>query len=182
MKNLNENSDESLMIDFQNGSHEAFEVLYRRYKGMVYAYLKKRIRKNDDVDEVFQQVFLKLTASRLSYKSEFAFTQWLFAICKSILIDFYRKQSQSLSNSDADINSIEDESAPDLQLDKEFSLLSSELDEIQRKTVEFKVYDELTYEEIALRLNISQSNARQILSRSLRKLRLVLSTRGGGLE
>lgn len=179
MKYLNQTSDEALMLSFQSGSHEAFEVLFERHKAKVYSFIKRRTKTSEDTEEIFQQVFMKLTTSRLSYKQEFAFTQWLFAVCKSTIADFFRKD-RSERECNIEIENLPDES--DMSTDREFQMLATELNNTQKTIVEMRVFDELTFEEISDQLKISPMNVRQILSRSLKKLRLVVNAKNGGLE
>lgn len=179
MKNLNQTSDEALMHSFQSGSHEAFEVLFERHKARVYSFIKRRTITSEDTEEIFQQVFMKLTTSRLSYKQEFAFTQWLFAICKSTIADFFRKD-RSAQEFIVEIDKLPDESCR--ATDRDFKMLATELNNTQRSIIEMRVFDELTFEEISDQLKISPTNVRQILSRSLRKLRLAMNAKNGDLE
>lgn len=179
MKNLNQTSDEALMLSFQSGSHEAFEVLFERHKARVYSFIKRRTKKSEDTEEIFQQVFMKLTTSRLSYKQEFAFTQWLFTVCKSTIADFFRK-NRSAQECNIEIEKVPDESY--LATGTDFKVLASELNTTQKSIVEMRVFEELTFAEISDQLKISPTNVRQILSRSLKKLRLAVNAKNGDLE
>lgn len=181
MNNVKETSDEALMLSFQSGSHEAFEVLFERHKGKVYSFIKKRIRNPEDAEEIFQLVFVKLTTSRLTYKQEFAFTQWLFAVCKSTIADFFRKDRSGRIR-DTEIDHIPGEGSVTVGTNRDFKILDTALNSTQKSIVEMRVFDELTFDEISDQLNISPSNVRQILSRSFKKIRLALNAKDGDLE
>lgn len=84
-------SDEDLMISIQQGSSEAFEALYRRFRSRVYGYLAKKVT-GDDRDEVFQMVFLKLHEKSHLFRSDLPFTPWFFTLIRNTVIDFYRSQ------------------------------------------------------------------------------------------
>jgi len=84
-------SGADLMTRYQQGDMEAFDHLYNKYKSLVYGYLMKRIGNHTEVDEIFQDVFLRLHRSRSGYNSKYPFRPWLFAILKNGLIDHYRK-------------------------------------------------------------------------------------------
>lgn len=91
-------SGTELMILYQRGDIEAFNCLYDKYKSMIYGYLYKRVDKHNEVDEIFQDVFLRLHQSRLRYKSEFPFEPWLFTVLRNSLIDYYRKKKKEYAN------------------------------------------------------------------------------------
>jgi RNA polymerase sigma factor (sigma-70 family) len=53
------------------------------------------------------------------------------------------------------------------------NILFEHLSAQQRQVVELKVFDELSYKEIAQRLVESESNIRQLFSRAIRKLKSI---------
>jgi len=170
-------NDEALMQAYQTGDLPAFEELYRRSSGRVYGYLKSRLARPEERDEVFQQIFLKLHRTRSQYSIEHSFSQWLFVISKSVFIDYLRKKRRSPADlGTAEINEIEKIHAPlsqneGVQAYSKMEALASLTIE-QQKVVGWRVLDELSYQEIASKLNRSETSVRQILSRALKKLRL----------
>ena len=70
--------DNNLMELYQNGDEKAFDVLYSRSKKRVYSYLKKRLHDKDLVEDVYQNIFIKLHKSRHLYKSEYPYRNWLY--------------------------------------------------------------------------------------------------------
>jgi RNA polymerase sigma factor (sigma-70 family) len=176
MKDLD---DEALMRAYQTGDLAAFEALYRRNAGRVYGYLKQRLKRPEERDEVFQQIFLKLHRSRSGYSREYSFSQWLFVISKSVLLDYIRQRNRSPSDLTANEGiEIEEVTTPLSQEDTSGSYKGVEAMESlnllppeHRQVVSWRVLEELSYEEIAAKLNRSEVSVRQILSRALKKLR-----------
>lgn len=170
-------TDEELMLKYQSGDEASFQELYSRYSGRVYTYLKKRLDQRNWVDDVFQMVFVKLHKTRKQYNPAYRFDQWIFVMTKTVLLDFWKttdvktkryfsKSVESLHPDDlaADRTSLGGhESLPEDLI----SILSPE----QRQIVELKFIDELSYNEIADRLNRSEENVRQIMSRAVKKMR-----------
>ena len=74
---MQENStDEQLMLNYRKGEAAAFEVLYQRHKGTLYRYV---LRQCDEsyVDEIFQDIWMKLITARERYEVNAKFTTWL---------------------------------------------------------------------------------------------------------
>ncbi|MBI2026882.1 MAG: sigma-70 family RNA polymerase sigma factor [Deltaproteobacteria bacterium] len=168
--------DEALMKEYQLGSFEAFEILYERHSSKVFSYLRRRLTRSEIVDEVFQQIFSKIHSSRHTYHNKYTFLQWLFVVVKSTLID-ERRKSSSQKETSADPQLLENIDAPCISNENDFSGASTflkDLSPVQKEVISFKIINDLSYEEIAKRLQISQSNARQILSRAYKKMRTVL--------
>ena len=166
-------TDEQLMEQYRNGSMEAFEELYERHKGKVYGYLGKRVSNRFDRDEIHQNVFLKLHRSRHRYNSSFPFLPWLFTLCRNVLIDFIRTKEAKEGRLVAGEGLIEGLSAVDSE-DSGIDVLApviSELNEDQREAIRMRYGEDFSFEEIARKLNTSVPNARQIISRAIKKLR-----------
>ena len=84
-------SDESLMLQYQQGEQAAFETLYRRYKDTLYRYFLKHCSNQQQSEELYQEVWIKLINSTARYKPKAKFRTYLFTIAHNTLVDFYRK-------------------------------------------------------------------------------------------
>ena len=89
-RTLEQLSDEELMTAFANDNEEQFLVLYQRYGGRVYGYLRRKLNDDCTAEEAFQEVFLRVTRARSSFNSSFKFAPWLFSIVHRCLIDSIR--------------------------------------------------------------------------------------------
>ena len=166
-------SGAELMILYQKGEIGAFNCLYDKYKSLVYGYLHKRVNKLTEVDDIFQNVFLRLHHSRSRYKSEFPFEPWLFAVLRNSLIDRYRKKRKEYHNVSLDglevipsALQVEDKHNLDGLLPKNADLTNN-----QRQAIMLRYGEDFSFEEIAHRLETTSSNARQLVSRALKRLR-----------
>lgn len=166
------------MRAYLGGDDKAFEALYRRHSGKVYGYLRKKLSDRAVVDEVFQSVFLKLHQTRRNYDPAYPFAQWLFVVAKTTLFDHFRKAGRQVKVLDEPFDEellSQNPPSPALNSGKELEALGA-LPPEQRQAVEMRVFDERSYEEIAVKLSRSQESVRQMVSRGLKKLRLL---RGG---
>jgi len=94
MQQLEECTDEELMQEYQQCNEKAFEVLFQRHSGKVYGFLKKKLKDEAFVDDVFQATFMKLHHARSHYDPSFPFPPWLFTVCRSVLVDSIRKRER----------------------------------------------------------------------------------------
>lgn len=164
----NENTDEELMVAYQLGEAEAFEVLYSRYAPRVLGFLRRRLKSETLALDVFQATFLKLHKSRARYKAELPFAPWLFTVCRSELLDALKKPHRAHESlvPEAPEPAAAETEEPDLM---EVSLDS--LPESQKRAMELRYQNELTFEQIAASLHTTPANARQLVSRAVRSLR-----------
>ncbi|MCB9254582.1 MAG: sigma-70 family RNA polymerase sigma factor [Bdellovibrionaceae bacterium] len=167
---VGEQTDEALMVAYQAGDAQAFELLYRRYSNHVYNYLRKRIPDTQAAEEVYQSVFLKLHRSRGRYDPKFRFAPWLFTLCRHQVIDaartkqIYRQPHVPLE--DLPLPAPADTEAPELPL--------GALKADQREILELRYDQDLEFEEIAAHLNLSEVAVRKRVSRALKGLRTLI--------
>lgn len=177
-ENFKDKSDEDLMEYYKMGEVVAFELLFERHSGKVLSYLSKRLQAPKEAQDLLQEVFFKLHRSRHQYNRTLPFSPWLFSITRSMWIDFLKKRR------------LEDATDPEV-IDKlaqvtsglgssELSFGKEILDGLpanQKEAVGLRIYDEATFDEIALRLSTSPENARQLVSRGLKRLKQIWGNR-----
>ncbi len=171
------------MQAYINGNTEAFQTLYQRHKGRVLGYLNSRMASQDEAEDVFQEAFAKLHRYRFKYENEIPFLPWLFTIVKNTLIDHIRKRdtrNKYLQTNPEQVENTSDEIETSLPIAEAISELSS-LGTKQRQVLELRFNEDLSFADIAARLDTSQTNVRKIVSRAIQKLRgLMLG--GGDIE
>ena len=168
---LREHSDESLMNLYVLGNQKAFDVLYARYRRQLYGYIRSKVQKKEIADEIFQSTFFNLHRSRQRYKQGLRFDAWIFSICRNCMFDYFRRKKTS----EREVEAFDEEwmSAParevegDIDVNSQIGKLSPE----QQDILQQRVVEEREFVEIARALRTTQENVRQVLSRTLRKLR-----------
>ena len=156
-------SDEELMRSYQMGNDEAFNILYERYSGKIYNFIQKKLKNRNLTDDAFQSTFLKLHQSRSNYKSEKLFAPWLFTICKTSIVDVLRLLPKLEEYKEVEPQIVTPTVSPSLE----------GLSEKEKTVVGLRYKDDLSFEEIASKLSTTTENARKILSRAIKKLRVV---------
>jgi RNA polymerase sigma-70 factor (ECF subfamily) len=165
--NLNNLSDEELMVMYQSGAEDAFQILYRRHSEKIYGFLRGRVWNNERAAELFQDAFLKMHRSKHLYNKSLPALPWIFSVTRSVLIDGLRADKRA--KRDAEFVCEESDTAP--MTTPEIAGLLSRLPENQRHAVELRFVDEKTFEEVAETLNTTSQNARKIISRAVSKLK-----------
>ncbi len=89
--------DEDLMIFYQAGEMQAFEVLYMRYSGRLYAYLLKHKLNPEGAQELLQDIFARLHRYKEQYNPQQPFLPWLFTLTRHLLLDHMKKSETVLT-------------------------------------------------------------------------------------
>ena len=160
-------SDEELMVAYQLGEERAFAALYERHSGRVFGFIRSKIRDEAASSDVLQSTFLKLHKSRSKYDRTFPFVPWLFTICRSEVLDSFKKSHRLHETLVGETP--EPEFQPVADTASELNLAA--LPPAQREAVMMRFEQDFSFEEIAQRLNTSPANARQLISRAVRTLR-----------
>lgn len=183
IKELKAKSDEDLMEMYKLGNSMAFEILFQRHSGLVLGYLKRRISKNKDAQDILQDVFLKLHRSKHLYDQTLPFLPWLFSITRSVWLDNLKKKNFESATEVEDIEKIINLNNSH-QADSSSHVGAVDLDILnqlpisQKEAVSLRMINDATFDEIAIKLSTSPENARQLVSRGIKALRSLLIRKG----
>ena len=135
---LDKYTDAELLKRYREGDETAFREIVERYKNSLYSFLRRFLNRQDLVEDVFQETFLQLFASRDSFDTSRPLRPWLFTIAANKAKDALRKMQRHSSMS---IGAIAD--SGDVSVDDVINILAS-----------YKITpaDEVTMEETARRV------------------------------
>ena len=89
-RELQPDSDETLMLQYAQGDLDAFRRLYERHRGGLYRYF---LRQSDAAlaEELFQDVWARVIKARQNYRAEARFQTWLYTLAHNRLVDHWRR-------------------------------------------------------------------------------------------
>lgn len=192
MKKLHELADEELVGLYIKGNNNAFDALLKRYESKVFSYLLYSVKNQELAEDLFQDVFVKMIVRLKNgqYAENGKFSSWMMRIVHNHLIDYYRTSvaDKTLSNdateadlySKADIalNENREQEMINQQTLKEVRGLITLLPESQREVLLMRVYDELSFKEIAQKTNCSINTALGRMRYAILNLRHMAFERG----
>jgi len=158
--------EKELLEKFRLGNELAFELIFHRSKGKLKGFLIKVLPRDEDVESILQEIYLKLWYGRKSIDTDKNFETYLFAIARNMVIDVMRKRFHKQKYLEDLYYKLKQESVNNLD-----ALAAVEYSELERRILElieklpkkrqiiFKLnrIDGLTYKEIAKKLNISEN-------------------------
>jgi len=179
------NSHEDLIARARRGDEEAFRLIFERFTRPVISFIFYLVNQRELAEELAQETFVRAYKSLHALRDEMKLSTWLFGIAKNVAresLRHSRRDSRHVELEDRAVLEICDEKptpAAEL-LDKELSdvvrraLLG--LDEDKRVVFVLKVYQQRSYEEIALITGFSVPKLRNDLHRARREMRRRLSS------
>ncbi len=177
-------SDNDLIEEIRGGSQSAFEQLIRRHETYVFRIGYAHARQTEGALDIVQNVFLRVYDRLGSYKGRSTFRTWLTRVAQNESLNWVRSQQRHTGH--VELNPA---NTPVLAPVQESAVLHREqkrllLDEIerlnprQRQAVQMRYFEKMPVREIAEVLECSENQVKNILFRSLRKLRKRLPREG----
>src|SRR5204862_5871171 len=179
--------DIRLMQLVSGGDTSAFEKLIERHQSLVAGTVARMLGSNSDVEDIAQQVFIRVWKSARRYVPRAKFTTWLLKITRNLVFNELRRTRRRAhvplqSEPGAEDPPVKDE----MNLAPDASLLETELQrtieeailqlpETQRMALVLRRYEQLSYEQIAEVLDLSVPAVKSVLFRARTELRSRLS-------
>lgn len=167
--------DKQVVLKVQSGQTENFVVLYDNYLDKIYRFLFFRTNHQETAEDLTSQTFLKALDKIQSFDAnKGTFQAWLFRIAHNLLIDHYRSPRKEVDLDHA-VN-VSSESSPEKDVDQLFTSLKarqllSTLPEQTQTLIILRVWDELSYTEIANIMDKSEASLKMQFSRAISSLR-----------
>jgi RNA polymerase sigma factor (sigma-70 family) len=88
-------SDYELVKKCLEGNQDSFAELVSRYKKLIYSVVFNLIPDKQDVNDISQEVFIRIYKSLHSYNPEYKFSTWSVKIATNLCIDALRKKKNN---------------------------------------------------------------------------------------
>ncbi len=82
-------------------AHAAIEQIYRTERKRLFDFIRKRIRREQDAEDILQDVFYQLVTGYSVTEPMAKLTSWLFTVARNKIIDWYRKRRPESLPADA---------------------------------------------------------------------------------
>lgn len=162
------------VADCQAGNMDSFVLLYDAYAEKIYKFLFFRTLHKELAEDITSQTFIKaLEKINTFHADRGTFQSWVYQIARNLLIDEFRRRKPT-ENLDAHENLRSDtdlQAETQAQLDKEtLQKLLAELPDESQELVTMRMWDELSYIEIAAITGKTEGSLKMQFSRIISKL------------
>lgn len=181
-------SDSQLVSLYQDGNEAAFEVLLSRHKSRLYTAIYLIVKDRYVAEDLLQETFIKAinTIRGGRYNEEGKFMPWISRIAHNLAIDHFRKNKRYpeivLEDGSKVFNSMDfcEESIEAVQIARETKTklrdYIKELPEEQKQVLIMRHYLHMSFQEIAVRTNVSINTALGRMRYALINLRKKMTT------
>ena len=182
-------SDNELITRYVKGDESALKSLINRHQKKVFSYIMLSVKNKELAEDIFQDTFIKVinTLKSGNYKEEGKFLQWVMRIANNLKIDYYRKVQRMPAyetSTDFDIFDIINGTDPSIeqkiiteQIYNDAKSLIQYLPEEQREVLEMRIYDDVSFKDIADITGVSINTALGRMRYALINLRKIMKER-----
>src|SRR6266705_6243117 len=168
----------------QKGDKVAFETLVQRHQHRVFAVARGILKRQEDVEDIAQQVFVKAYFSLKRFDQRAAFSTWLYKItvneCWDVLrkrkarplvyeADFSEEQSKQYSAPEREASKAPDTSDR-MALREQLERMLGQLDKRDRAMLVLKEVEGFSVEEIAESMGLNANTVKVRLFRARRRI------------
>jgi len=178
-----------MIVRAKTGNQIAFSTLLDTFWNDVYGFQLKRTKNENDAEDITIQTFSKAFDKIYSYDESYEFRTWLFAISKNIHVDLIRKRKRNIlessegNNEEAIKRVLDDTPSVEDQLITEQNLATllqciKRLKPHYQKIINLRYFNELSYSDIAEKLNEPLNSVKVKLLRAKKLLAEVIKENG----
>jgi RNA polymerase sigma-70 factor (ECF subfamily) len=173
-------SDDELVRRARGGDSRAFEQLVRRYQKPLYFLCRRYVRDHDAAADLVQRAFIRVMDKIRELREEHIFRSWLYRIGVNLALNHLRDHARFVDDEGAAAVA-EAVPAPEPMSHLEAAETAralreavAELPTKQRMTLELRVYEELSFKDIALALDTTEGAAKVNFHYAVRRLKTLL--------
>jgi RNA polymerase sigma-70 factor (ECF subfamily) len=156
--------DMRLVDRFRAGERLAFEQLVRKYQEPIYYLLLRHVRDPDEATELTQRAFIKAFGGLAGFRGQAQFRSWLYRIAVNLALNHLRDNARFARDVPLEERPSNDRPAVEQLAQHEQSQrlrrAVARLPPKQRLTLELRVYDDLSFREVAEILGTSEGAAK----------------------
>ena len=176
--------DEQLVAAAREGSDEAFEALFRRYRDRVVGYVRGMVSDHGRAEDIVQEAFMSALRALRRSDQEIVFRPWIYEIAKNACIDHLRRarRAQEVSIDSDDFSPVEESrisqtaggTDADVARRNQLDSLRMAFDDLppsQHQILVMRELEGLSYDSIGSRMGLTRGAVESLLFRARRRLR-----------
>lgn len=174
------NSAEDLIARVRSGDQQAFQLIFDRYSRPIISFIYDITNDRELSEELMQETFVRAYKNLGTLRGDAKLSTWLFGIAKNVARESFRTKERATRNVELDneaVTELRDGKLPpdDSLINKELNGVIrdalSRLDDDKRLVFALKVFQQQSYEEIAVITGFSIAKLKTDLHRARLEMR-----------
>jgi RNA polymerase sigma-70 factor (ECF subfamily) len=183
-------TDAELLSRYRKGDAIAMDQLVDRHGGSVYAFVRRTLGPSTHVDDLTQEVWLRVIRRSDSFDGRSRFTTWLFTVTRNVCIDHLRRQKRRrpkitppANEASFQLDDLADPGPPIVESLARRELTSfveeavADLTESQREVFLLREQTDLTFAEVAELIGVPRDTVKSRMRYALAHIRRAVRVR-----
>ncbi len=188
-------TDEELVEGVKKGNIDAFEDIVKKYENKVYGIVFHMMKNQNEVEDLAQEVFLKVYKNLDRFKGDSSLYTWIYKITVNLCLDELKKRKniiyldEKISVEDGEIDKelpsnerSQEELYEDKELKENLHRCINKLPDKQKMMIVLRDIKGFSYDEIAEITNNKIGTVKSQINRARLKLKELLDKEGTFLE
>jgi RNA polymerase sigma-70 factor (ECF subfamily) len=176
-------NEKELLLQIAQGDRTAFKVLYTAYFPYVQQYVSLFEPTKSSLDELTQDVFVRIWEKRARLEGVDIFKGYLFMVTRNVVFNFIRalKMRQRVQELDESTEPVSHELEKELLFKQYYRIAIEAMEKLppgRRKVLKMSIDDGLTLDEIAAELQITRAGVKKQLYAATAFVRQYLQEHG----
>lgn len=155
--------DIQVIQDLRNHDEKAFKIVYDNYYRLLYFIVASYIKNKEDINDILQDVFLKIYTRINSLKNNKDFHQWVGIIARNTALDFLKK-NKNLYFEETNLNLMKTEQPQTI-------IFNTYLTNLENQIFTLKVVYDFTFKQISKLTKIKNGKVYLIYQTALEKVK-----------
>jgi RNA polymerase sigma-70 factor, ECF subfamily len=170
--------DLELVERFRRGERAAFDLIVRKHQRGVWRMARRYIHSDADAADVTQQVFVRAFRALATFRGAASVRSWLYRIAINCALSWIRDHKREQASEIDDDQLVESPAALDrLSNDEQGVQLRAAISQLppkQKMVLELRVFDDLSFKEVAELADCSENTAKVNFHYAVKRLRDIL--------
>jgi RNA polymerase sigma-70 factor (ECF subfamily) len=176
-------NDRELVHNALQGNQKAFRQIVERYHATAYAVVRGILGDSDEVDDVLQNVYVKIYRGLAGFRGESRLSTWIYQIARNEAINAVRKRRPVATPVEDVAVPAGEDASPEVrfgrrELSERMEAAMAAMDENYRMVLELRYMGERSYEEIAEMMGLPIGTVKTYIYRGKVQLKKILARRG----
>ena len=171
--------DSALVARARRGERGAFDEIVRRHQRGLWRLVRRYVKNDADAADVVQQAFVRAYRGLDRFRGEASVRSWLYRIGINVALNYVRDHGREQASDVVGDELTVDAVAPGAMLSAERARALreavAELPPKQRMVLELRVFDDLSFREVAALADCTENAAKVSFHYAVKRLREVLS-------
>jgi len=153
------------------------KCIWEEFRIPLKRYIKKRVANEQDVEDIFQEIFLKIHSNIESLMNDNKIHAWIYRITRNTITDYYRKNHNiyEITELPEDLQSDTDEElSENIEIASCLKVMVDSLPEKYKQAILQTEFQNMTQKELSDKLGISISGAKSRVQRARKMLKEML--------